>query len=199
MHSIRTIAVACVTGAAGLALFAGATSASAAEPSSLLRGHTTVTIAPSTTRALLSNAILPLPVRPATEYPVFENGFTLAASFPITSGSLDSGLIDHTGGLDFYDFATHKSLVVTDFVINLGAGDITATVPALGVSGVPVFDISLAHATQTTPRPNRVEVNNVDVTLDPVAAGALDSSLETTLFSGGLPIGTASVDVITGR
>jgi hypothetical protein len=203
MATRRTVAVVLATAAAGLTLLAASVGSAGASPTSthLSGGTTSVVIAPGTAGALLSHDILPLPIAPGAEVPATSGTPTLKVSFPVTGGHVNltnlTGTIEHSGGLDFYDVATGKSLVIDDFDIVLGATpELTAKVPALGVR-VPVFDLGLSAAKITTPGRHAVDVADVAVTLDPVAAGALNSTLGTTLFAGGLPIGTASTDLLT--
>lgn len=195
MHTLRKVFAAAAAGTAAVAVPVGVAAASTT-PGTTLHGLTTVTLAPATARALLQSEILALPKFPAFELPAYASGPTVAASFPVTGGTVDlsgpSGTIDHAGGLVFADLATRSSVAVQDFDIDLGAGDITADIPALGTRA-PVFDVSLSGAKVTKLPGNRVDVSNVSVTLTATAAAALDKALSTTLFSGGLPVGTANV------
>jgi hypothetical protein len=182
------------------ALPAGAatTARSAPAAATLVGGRTTLVVAPGTAAALLQNGILPLPIAPGRVRPVFRGGFTVAASFPVTGGSVDlstlTGTINHAGGLFFFDLHTFKGLAIEDFDINLGASPtLTAWVPALRARAT-IFDLNLAGAQIRTPG-HRVIVTGVSVTLDPNAAAALNSALGTSLFAGGLSIGTAATDL----
>jgi hypothetical protein len=198
MRILRAGAVV-LTAVATVCLFVGSASASPRYGFWPSAGRTSVVIAPATAGALLSNSILPLPVLPGAEFPAVSGGSpTVEVSFPITGESVDlrslTGTIDHSGGLVFDDVTTGKSLEIDDFDINLGpAAVLTAYVPALNVR-VPIFDLSLAYAI-TNSYGRGITVRDIAVTLDPVAAGALDATLGTTLFTGGLPIGTASTEL----
>jgi hypothetical protein len=201
----RSIATTAIAGAAGLGLLAGvAASASASSPSTPLKsGKTTVVVAAATTDALIGHGILPLLVTPASESSVVaKSGNTIGVSFPVTGGSVDlsagTGTIHHDGGLNFYDFDNGRTLVVRNFVITLGKSPVlTAYVPALKARA-PIFDLSLAHAEIDKPGKDIVKVEDIAVTLDPVAAKALDAALDTTLFTPGLTIGTATSKLVTG-
>lgn len=201
MRHLRTFAAAVATGAASLAFVAGTSPGAAAAPAStpLAGGRTTVTVAAGTAAALLSHGIVPLPYAPGVEFPVVA-GPTLGASFPIDSGSVNlsslTGVIGHAGGLIFFDTVTQKSVLIRTFEINLfGAQKLTAEIPALGARAT-IFDLNLSKASVSTPSAHEVVVSGVGVTLDAAAAGALDSALGTTLFTAGLPIGTARTDLM---
>lgn len=160
--------------------------ASAAKVRIVLRsGATVLTLNPGTAKALTGAGVA---VAPASEARVVKTGI----SFPITGGFLTPklvGTIKHSGGLTFT--AGGKSLTVRDFVINTGAGKLTAYVDEAHAR-IPLLDLSLAKATVKA-HGSSVVVGNVSATLDAVAAKALDAYYGTTLFKSGLPIGTAKV------
>lgn len=120
------------------------------------------------------------------------------ASFPITTATLDSdtlrGEISHAGGL----MLTRNSTTVRleSFVIDTtGAGGIVLTglVSANGsvVGRIPLFNLTLPASSLGNPTLIRLE--GVGVTLRPEAAAALNAVFETTAFTAGFNIGTASV------
>ena len=76
-----------------------------------------------------------------------------------------------------------------DFTIELGRAVLTGQVPALGV-WTTIFNLDLSKASIDASA-HRVVVSSVGVTLDAGAAAALNSALGTSVFSGGLPIGSA--------
>jgi hypothetical protein len=84
-----------------------------------------------------------------------------------------------------------KALTVKNFTIDTVNAQLTAWIPALGVRA-PILDLDLSgiSVTQGT---IYTKVGPVPATLTDVAAGALNDKLGTTLFSGGLLIGTANV------
>lgn len=188
--------------AAGLAALAATAVPAAATPTAVTGGRTTVEIPPATTSALLGAGIVPLPIAPGSERPTFRaGGIGVAASFPVTGGSVDlsalTGTITHAGGLALYDVRTGRDVTVDNFDIVLGSSPVlTAEVPALHARAT-IFDLSLAHAHITTSGA-RVTVTGVGVTLDPGAATVLDHALRTAAFTGGLPIGTATTSITAG-
>jgi len=120
------------------------------------------------------------------------------ATFPITTGTLDSdtlrGEISHAGGLILRRGATTVRL--ESFVIDTtGASGIVLTglVSANGsvVGRIPLFDLTLPGSSFGDLTLIRIE--GVSVTLRPEAAGALNAVFETTAFTAGFNIGTASV------
>ena len=205
----RRLAVGGVVGLLGLAagplVAAAPASAAAARPGSMSNtvrvtgGLTSVTVTPGVTAALLSHGILPLPV-PPTHFGLVGSWsqLTVQYGFPITGGSLDlsnvTGTIDHSGGVDFVALPSFSHLEVGDFTIHLnsmptitGSVDGTSTV-------VPVFDLNLTNAKVTTmDHGHEVVVSGVQADLTSAAAGALDATLHTSLFTGGLDFGTATV------
>jgi len=72
----------------------------------------------------------------------------------------------------------------------LAVAGLTGYAPALGVR-TTIFHVDRAQASIDAAT-HRVVVSNVGVTLDAGAAAALDRALGTTLFNGGLPIGSAT-------
>jgi Htaa len=192
--------IAAVTAAAGLFLApaVSAASASAAAPHSAphavhLRGGTTkVVTAPGIAKALLSGGIIPLATGPGTE--ALTNAGNVRFAFPVTGGSVSltppSGHINHAGGILFLK-GSH-SAKVSKFSINLGSGKLTALVAVNGktVGRVAIFTLNLAHAA-IHHGSGSVTVSNIGVSLTKAAAGALDASLGTKLFTPGLKVGTA--------
>jgi hypothetical protein len=194
MRLVQKVVAVASMAAVGLLGVAGTSSASPKGATGVKGGHTVVTVAPATTRALLSNGIVIAPVAPA-KAGVVGKSYTWAASFPVSGGSVNltkvMGKVDHRGGLTFVDFDTSKQVTAKDFRIVLGkTAYITAEIPALHARAV-VFDLNLSKAKVTAPGHNEVLVKNVSVTLASGAATALDGALGTHLFVGGLSIGTA--------
>lgn len=148
-------------------------------------GQTMLALNPATAKVLTDNKVSIALAGQARSRP---SGIT----FPISGGLVTPGLvgtIKHTGGLTFS--AGGKSLTVEDFIINTKIGKLTAYVDQAGVR-IPLLDLSLAAA-KVTARGNLVFVANVKATLDPAAATALNAYFSTSLFAGGLSIGTARV------
>jgi hypothetical protein len=114
-------------------------------------------------------------------------------AFPIQGGLLNAktlaGKITHSGGLTFS--AGGQDLTIRDFTINTAKKTLTAFVDEAGVR-LTVLDLKLGKATVKVTR-TRTVVSNVKAVLDPAAADALNAYYSTTLFQGGLKIGTATV------
>ena len=142
---------------------AGAASASAATkvPVSasqvwLKGGDTSVTTAPGIAAALLSHGITPVAVMPGTESGRSSGGSAVRFTFPVTGGWVNlatlHGTIYHHGGILFVARGTGKQIEVSDFVISVHQGVLTAEVNGNAEARVPLLNVSLAHATIHTGR-----------------------------------------------
>lgn len=172
------------------------TASAQAQTLKLAGGYTQFTTDPSTTKALVANKILPLPVFPSWVVPATVDGqFALRYRFYITGGQIDgatlAGEIYHSGGLKFANLKNGKSVTVRSFTIDTRAGQLTAWIPALGVRA-PILDLDLSGV-KVTPGAVYTKVGPVPAKLTAVAAGALNTSLGTSVFAGGTPLGTAVV------
>jgi hypothetical protein len=196
--------VAAVAMVAGLVAGAGgAVSASAATraPESshqvwLTGGDTSVTTAPGIAAALLNNGIVPLATLPGTEgASTGSGGVAVRFTFPVTGGWLNAatlhGTIWHQGGILFIDPATGKQIEVSDFVISVHQGVLTAEVNGNPKVRVPLLSLSLAHASIHAGW-HYVQISGIVLKLTGAAASALDATFSTTLFTPGLELGTAS-------
>ena len=191
---LRSLAVA---GAAAAALLmaapAGTASAAPAAATALKGGTTTVTTGPGIAGTLLRNGVLPLATAPGRQSFGYDRGLTTSFSFPVTGGAVDlgtlAGTIEHRGGITFYNLRNGKRLSVSDFVIDTRTGTLTGRVNRTATR-VPVFTLDLSAATVSA-QGSKVAVGNIDVRLTAVAAGALNQSLGTSVFAGGLDLGTA--------
>jgi hypothetical protein len=196
--------VAAVAMVAGLVAGAGgAVSASAATraPESshqvwLTGGDTSVTTAPGIAAALLGHGIVPLATLPGTEgASIGASGVAVRFTFPVTGGWLNAatlhGTIWHQGGILFIDPATGKQIEVSDFVISVHQGVLTAEVNGNPKVRVPLLSLSLAHA-KIHAGWHYVQISGIVLTLTSAAAGALDATFSTTLFTPGLELGTAT-------
>jgi hypothetical protein len=196
--------VAAVAMVAGLVVGAGgAVSASAATraPESshqvwLTGGDTTVTTAPGIAAALLGHGIVPLATLPGTEgASTGSSGVAVRFTFPVTGGWLNAatlhGTIWHQGGILFIDPATGEQIEVSDFVISVHQGVLTAEVNGNPKVRVPLLSLSLAHASIHAGW-HYVQISGIVLTLTSTAASALDATFSTTLFTPGLELGTAS-------
>ena len=124
------------------------TASAQAQTLKLAGGYTQLTTDPGTTKALVANKILPLPVFPSWVIPTTSNGqLALRYRFYITGGQIDGatlgGEIYHSGGLKFANLRNGKSLTVKSFTIDTNAKQLTAYIPALGVRA-PILDLDLS-------------------------------------------------------
>jgi hypothetical protein len=196
---VATVAMAAglFAGAAGAASAAAATQApKSASQVWLTGGDTSVTTAPGIAAALLGHGIVPLATLPGTEgAKVSSSGVAVRFTFPVTGGWLNAatlhGTIWHQGGILFLDPATGKQLEVSDFIISVHQGVLTAEVNGNPKVRVPLLRLSLAHATIHAGW-HYVQINGIVLTLTGTAASALDATFSTTLFKAGLELGTAS-------
>ena len=162
----------------------------------LTGGYTSVTTAPGIAGALLGQGIVPIATLPGTAGArVGRGGVAVRFTFPVTGGWLNAaklrGTIWHKGGILFLAPATGKQIEVSDFVISVHQGVLTAEVNGNPKVRVPLLRLSLAHATIHAGR-HYVRISGIVLTLTKAAAGALDDTFGTTLFTPGLKLGTAS-------
>jgi hypothetical protein len=184
---------------AGPVAAASSASASTASPSSQVRltgGETTVTTAPGIATALLSNGIVPVATLPGTEgASIGGGGVAVQFSFPVTGGWLNAGKLTgtiwHKGGILFADVPAGKQILVSDFVISVHQGVLTAEVNGSSATRVPLLKLSLAHATIHKGW-HWIKISGIGLTLTGTAASALDATFGTSLFQPGLKLGTAS-------
>jgi hypothetical protein len=183
-----------------VAVLAPATAGASSANTVKLKGEaTTLQTNPATTKALISNGILPLPVQPASIGAASWNrGLSLRYTFPITSGRVDAaslaGHINHSGGLEFVNVANGHTLTLTNFRIQISAHPgLTAAVNGDPKTRVRILNLDLSNAT-IVKHPPTVKVDGVKATLTSTAASALNSSLGVNLFSAGITLGTANVD-----
>ena len=112
------------------AVLAGAASAEGSSVR-LVGDKTKFVTDPATTKVLLDNGISPQPVGP-TGFQLLQKdeGLSVRYSFPITGGSVNlsalTGAIDHSGGINFVNTNNGKSLLLTNFRIELGSATLTA-------------------------------------------------------------------------
>jgi hypothetical protein len=162
-----------------------------ASSSTLAGGYTELTTDPGTTKALVANRILPLPVFPSWVIPTKADGqLALRYRFYITGGQFP-GEVFHSGGLKFVNLKNGKSLAVRDFTIDTVKQELTAYLPALKVRA-PILKLDTSGAT-VTPGSIYTKVGPVPARLTGIAASVLNDKLSTDLFAEGLLIGTANV------
>jgi hypothetical protein len=183
--------------AIGVSLIAAPLASVAAPTDTTFGGETVVALAGSFLAALSSLGVAPGAIGPAR---IEAYKGTTYAAFPITTGQIDLGTvqgeIDHSGGLSLTAGSTVVEL--TAFAIDLYSGASPVLTGLVTVNGsfvgrIPLFDLSLASAT-IDDKKYFLEVGDVALTLDPVAAGALSSpGVFNTAVPAGLAVGTATV------
>lgn len=117
-------------------------------------------------------------------------------AFPIIGGEVNKkqlgGSIVHSGGLAITAGGT--TLVVKRFVIDLDTGYLTAKVAGAGVR-IPLLRLGAVGGVRSYP--GFLLLRDVNVRLTATAAGALNQTFDTDLFTGGLLIGQATVIATT--
>ena len=203
MRRFRYLAVvAAIAGLAGSATTAASAAAvhgsgvQAAAAVHLRGGATAVTTAPGIAPALLKNGIVPLATSPGTESVLFPNSGPAARfTFPVTGGAVSlsplGGKIGHAGGILFANVTNGKTIEVSQFTIDLARADLTGIVNGNPKARVALFRLDLSHARLTAGK-HIATAKCIGVKLTAAAAKALNAALGTTLFSGGLKLGTAS-------
>ena len=191
------MATAIVGTVAGVAQASPATAQRPAGASTTLAGGTTsVTTAPGIAAALLGHGIVPLATLPGTEgASTSSGGVAVTFAFPVTGGSVNlkhlTGTVNHSGGILFVAPAAGKQIAVSNFVINLKQGVLTAVVNGNAKQRVPLLSLSLTSAKISTGW-HSVRISGIVLRLTHTAASALDATFGTTLFTTGLGFGTAS-------
>jgi len=161
-----------------LALLAVAVVGSASAATGSSSGKTVLTTNPDTTKVLVKNLIVPLPVGGA--------GFGIASlfppslkySFPITGNT--AGVIGHSGGMKFVNARTFKSATIRNFDIDTNTAKLRADVDGVG-NDVEIADLTFTSGTSAV------------VKINAAAASVLNGALGTTIFSAGLTLGVAQV------
>jgi hypothetical protein len=194
--------------ASATALVVGATAAPAsAAPADttvpVVGGTTSVTVNAGVTKYLLSNKILPYAIDASTRLVSTRDGWTVRYGFPITSDSsvtvagdpltITGGDIGHTGGLRFVNLRNFKALKVSDFDIRLDEGLLYATKVNNQAAEVPVFVLKPVSLVPRITSDGFAIVRHVGLELTGAAAAALNASLRTDAFAGGIAFGTATV------
>jgi hypothetical protein len=184
---------------AGPVAAASSASASTASPSSQVRltgGETTVTTAPGIATTLLGHGIVPVATLPGTEgASIGAGGVAVRFTFPVTGGWLNAGKLTgtiwHKGGILFADVPAGKQILVSDFVISVHQGVLTAKVNGSSKTRVPLLKLSLAHAVIHKGW-HSIKISGIGLALTRTAASALNATFGTSLFQPGLKLGTAS-------
>lgn len=193
-RALRVGLVTAAIAATGLAVATPATATPAApltaysETIQLQSWQTVLVLDAGTAAVLTENGVSVAPTGKAQPY---EDGI----AFPITGGEVApdtlAGTIEHRGGLEFSAGGT--TLGVKNFVIDTAAGVLTAKVAGTDTR-IPLLDLDLAGATITTDDKG-VTISGVAGTLTAEAAAALNATFGVSLFTEGIPVGTATVSI----
>jgi hypothetical protein len=177
-------------------MFVASSSAKAQKTETIEGGRTAVALAASFVSALGGLGVTPGTVDPSR----LKSG---TVDFPVTGGALDldtaAGQILHSGGLTLT--AGQTEVTLQSFIIDTTAAPtITGLVSVNGklVGRLPLFDLALPSGLTLPLKPDYGEllVKGVGVTLDPAAAGALNSVFHISAFARGFNIGTANVRLL---
>jgi len=203
MRVVQRLAVVATAGALAVGISIVPAQATSDTTIPISGGVTSVTVKPAVTKALLQNRILPYATDARTSLVWTKQGPTVRYGFPITSDSfvtaagnpltLTGGEIAHTGGIRFVNLRNFKALKVSDFDIRLGEGLLYATKINNQPAEVPVFKIIPTTLQPTLTSDGFAVLSGVRLQLTKAAADALNASLRTSVFTAGLPFGTATV------
>jgi len=160
---------------------------------------TNVDLDASTAQVLQDNGVSVAPVAPAT---VSTSGSTTTASFPISQGYVSiypqdqdpfvRGTFSHVGGLTFS--AGGKSVTATDFIVNPGTSELTAT-----VGGRPVQLLDLDGTNVRISQDGSVtRLEGTVAKLSSAAASALNQTFGVSLFRQGIPLGVVRIAAVAG-
>ncbi len=175
---------------------AGATAGAPEAEFVQLKGvSTNVDLDPNTAAVLQQNKVTVTPVEPAT---ASMNGPTTTVSFPITEGYVAvypksqlpfiRGTFSHSGGMTFR--AGGKSLTATDFVVNPGSSQLTATV---GGKGVQLLDLDGTNVMVSKDAQGQTRLEGTVAKLSQAAADALNQTFGVSVFKQGIPLGTVRI------
>jgi hypothetical protein len=200
MRAFRQLAaLTAMTASAGLLLASASGIASASvKPAAsvhLKSGDTWVTTGPGIVKALVTNGIVPLAAAPGAQWLTLRPGATEHFEFPVSGGKVSlsplGGTVDHRGGIVFVNAKNGKQIEVSSFRINLKQADLTAIVNGNPKARVAIFKLNLAHAVLKAGK-HAVWARGIGLSLTKTAAGALNATLGTHLFTQGLKLGTAA-------
>lgn len=153
-------------------------------PVALTGVTTNLDLDPQTVGILDDNNVSITPIPPARRSAV-------GIRFPIVGGSVrpDSldGTIEHAGGIALSDGV--RRIVLRKLIIDTRTGQITADA---GTARLPILNISLASGKRRDVG-STYRLVDVPVTLAPAAAAAINAALRTSVLTGSIPIGFASV------
>jgi hypothetical protein len=167
-----------------------ATSAYRPDRATVIGQSTDVAVNPAVSAALHQDGVAVTAVAPATA--------TSTLLFPVSGGQIVAatlaGTVQHTGGLTFRHGT--KRVTLTDLVINTRTKHLTATV---GGRSMPVFGLDLPSPAGTSSGHQTVVANDIELTVLPQAATALNSGLGVRTFTPGLSFGKATLTVAYAR
>lgn len=194
---MRTRAALTLTAAVSATALAAGPAFAAPHPIPVKSGKTKVTVAPGVAKALLTSGIAPVVTKPGKPgLAVVNHKPTLTATYPITGGALTAdplgGTIKHQGGLKFLNVFNGRSLEVGSFTIDLNKGRLTGKVKGTKTR-VPVFKLDLSDARVHLGK-HSATAKGVKLRLTGEAAGALNATLKTKVFTKGLAFGTADTN-----
>ena len=167
---------------------ASASTATRAAQVRLTGGETTVTTAPGIATALLGNGIVPIATLPGTEGAQLRRRGRGPVHVP-GDRRLAERREAHRhhlaqGGILFADLPAGKQIAVSDFVISVHQGVLTAEVNGNPKVRVPLLKLSLAHAAIREGW-HYIKISGIVLTLTSTAASALDATFGTTLVQAG--------------
>ncbi|MEO5875919.1 MAG: hypothetical protein ABIS86_21510 [Streptosporangiaceae bacterium] len=198
MISIRSISVVAATAALLVGPVTGASAASTAPKAPVKGGVTTVRTAPGLATTLLKNNLFAYGVSPGRTGVAANTGIALTFSLPVTGGKASvsplGGTVKHSGSIAFVNFALGKRIKVGNFTIDLTKGRLTGIVNGDPKARVPLFDLDLSKAKLKVTR-HRVTASHVGLRLTATAAGALNTTLCTKVFTAGLLLGSATTQL----
>lgn len=185
--------------ATAAALLTGGVSSQAQNSTTINGGVTVVSLSDTFVDALQKLEVTPGTVAPSILY----RG---KVDFPVTGGVIDLdsslGQILHSGGLTLT--AGKTKVTIQSFIIDTtgakpvitGLVSVNGTLQSFG--RVPLFDLALPSGLTLPLKADHgiLVLKGVGVTLDEVAAGALNTVFDVKAFTSGIDIGTADVSLI---
>lgn len=151
-------------------------------------GTTSLKLDAAVGAALASAHVSASPLAPAAAGP---DGI----GFPIRGGVLNpktgASQLVHSGGLRFQKGS--RQIDLTDFVVNTGSFASTLTARVNGRSFAQIIDLKTKNASVSSSA-LAITVSGVDAKLSATGAAALNRALGTSLFTGGLKLGSVTIN-----
>jgi hypothetical protein len=201
---LRATTLAATVALAALAGGALAPAASATAPATKVTGGSTaVTTAPGLVTSLLGKQIVVF-AAPASGNKIshVDGDLRLTYAFKVTGGTFDGtvnqGLVDHSGRLVFLNLANGKSVVLSRIQLNRTGSDLRAQIGRTDTTQVPIFDVAFGAAT-TTVSGRTTTITGAPATLTQFAADSLNEGLglPTEAFFAGDSFGTITSSITT--